>query len=462
MASASPPSASGDAGRIEGNETSSSAPQPPEMFLCPISREVMRDPVVLVETGQIYDRSNINEWFKKGNNTCPLSGTKLTNRRLAPLFAVRGAIQEWASSKGIEIPAPPQPSTLGTSIDPKESPIDQFGPLDDPCHCLSVVSSRGVSAYDVGALFVLVQERTLPQSYAALVLLREMTRHIDGQQLKRIRKEFNMDTLKGLVDCDSLQIPAARLLVQMKGVLHVPEMIPMLKIDDLDLRRQILTHVFEHAYRHRGRMMEVADAVEAMGVSQCTDIIQPLVQDSDEAANLSVTAHNGAALVLASLAYRKRYRSMVAETATPALVNLWKSSGDPGMKYPLAKAVQYLSEHARGRQAAQVAGAVSEFVRMLPPVNSEVDYSDFVFDDFFAFVTVPDTALKALFHLAQNPAARRQMIEGGVVTAVREMISSTQLSDDTKSKYAKKLLDILTTSPEFRLRRLMTSFYRGP
>lgn len=325
-----------------------------------------------------------------------------------------------------------------------------------------MVSSRGVSAYDVGALFVLVQERTLPQSYAALVLLREMTRHIDGQQLKRIRKELNMDILKGLVDNDSLQIPAARLLVQMKGVLHVPEMIPMLKIDDLDLQRQILTHVFEHAYRHRGRMMEVADAVEAMGVSQCTEIIQPLVQDDGGAANLSATAHNGAALVLASLAYRKRYRSMVAETATPALVNLWKSSGDPGMKYPLAKAVQYLSEHARGRQAAQVAGAVSEFVRMLPPVNPEVDYSDFVFDDFFAFVTVPDTALKALFHLAQNPAARRQMIEGGVVTAVREMISSTQLSDDTKSKYAKKLLEILTTSPEFRLRRLMTSFYRNP
>lgn len=95
---------------------------------------------------------------------------------------------------------------------------------------------------------------------------------------------------------------------------------------------------------------------------------------------------------------------------------------------------------------------------MLPPANNDVDYSDFVFDDFFAFVTVPDTALKALFYLGLNPAARRQMVEAGVVTAVREMVSSTQLSDDTKSKYAKKLLDVLTTSPEFRLRRLMTIY----
>lgn len=53
---------------------STSGPQPPDMFLCPISREVMRDPVVLVETGQMYDRSSISEWFKTGHSTCPLTG----------------------------------------------------------------------------------------------------------------------------------------------------------------------------------------------------------------------------------------------------------------------------------------------------------------------------------------------------------------------------------------------------
>ena len=34
----------------------------------------MSDPVVLVETGQIYDRASITEWFRTGNNTCPLTG----------------------------------------------------------------------------------------------------------------------------------------------------------------------------------------------------------------------------------------------------------------------------------------------------------------------------------------------------------------------------------------------------
>ena len=167
-------------------------------------------------------------------------------------------------------------------------------------------------------------------------------------------------------------------------------------------------------------------------------------------------AQAGAALVLACLAYRERLRPMLADRAVRALVHCLQHSSDPGMKYPIAKAVQYLCEHNHGRQAAQTAGAVPEFVRMLPPMNPDVDYSDFVFDDFFAFVTVPDTALKALYHLAQNPAARREMVEADVVSAVRQMISITQLSDDTKTKYAKKLLDTLTSSPEFQLRRFMS------
>lgn len=123
------------------------------------------------------------------------------------------------------------------------------------------------------------------------------------------------------------------------------------------------------------------------------------------------------------------------------------------MKYPLAKAVQYLCEVPAGRQIAQQNGVISLFCNMLPPLNHEVDYSDFIFDDFFAFVTVSDTALKGLFHLSYESDARREMVETGVISAVREMISSTQLSDDTKNKYAKKLLDVLTNSPEFRARR---------
>ena len=300
-------------------------------------------------------------------------------------------------------------------------------------------------------------ERVLPQSYAALVLLREMTRHIDGAQLKKVRKELNMDMVRELLHDRHLKIPAARLLVQIKGLLKVSELIHMLRMDDNDLRREILTIVRCFAYRHRNKMMEVADAVEVHGVEQTLAIVNPMLADISADA-LPGRALDGAALIIASLAFRSRSRFFVAERCIPGLARHWRRSDDPGIKYPIAKAIQYLCEDARGRNTAVSEGVVAEFIRMLPPLNHEVDYSDFVFDDFFAFVTVPDTALKALFYLSQHSTALRQMVESGVVPAVRDMISTTQLSDETKSKYAKRLLEVLSSSPEFRLRRLMTLY----
>jgi len=284
-----------------------------------------------------------------------------------------------------------------------------------------------------------------------------MTRHIDGSQLKKVRKELHMDAIRDLLNDQVLKIPAARLLVQIKGLLKMSELIQLLKMDDSDLRREIFTIIRNFAYRHRGKMMEVAEAVEHHGVEAILQIINPLITDPTME-SLSLRALDGGALVVASIAFRTRHRLFVAERCIPGLARHWRRTEDPGIKYPIAKAIQYLCEDGRGRNVAVAEGVVAEFIRMLPPVNHDVDYSDFVFDDFFAFVTVPDTALKALYYLSQNTTALRQMVEGGVVTAVRDMISTTQLSDDTKSKYAKKLLDILSNSPEFRLRRLMTLY----
>jgi hypothetical protein len=42
----------------------------PSFFKCPISLELMRDPVVLC-TGQSYKRSSIEPWLEAGNHTCP-------------------------------------------------------------------------------------------------------------------------------------------------------------------------------------------------------------------------------------------------------------------------------------------------------------------------------------------------------------------------------------------------------
>ena len=40
---------------------------------CPLSFVPLTDPVVLVETGDVYDRQTLSQWLKK-HDDCPLTG----------------------------------------------------------------------------------------------------------------------------------------------------------------------------------------------------------------------------------------------------------------------------------------------------------------------------------------------------------------------------------------------------
>ncbi|KAM1116302.1 hypothetical protein TB2_006722 [Malus domestica] len=84
----------------------------PPHFLCPISLEIMRDPVT-ISTGITYDRESIEQWwFTSKNNTCPVSKKSLSDvdADLTPNHTLRRIIQAWCtlnSSYGVElIPTP--------------------------------------------------------------------------------------------------------------------------------------------------------------------------------------------------------------------------------------------------------------------------------------------------------------------------------------------------------------------
>ena len=64
----------------------------PASFYCPISMELMADPV-MVATGHTYDRLCIERWLAAGNRTCPVTGMRLRHLELTPNFALRNAIQ---------------------------------------------------------------------------------------------------------------------------------------------------------------------------------------------------------------------------------------------------------------------------------------------------------------------------------------------------------------------------------
>uniref|UniRef100_K3ZDB1 RING-type E3 ubiquitin transferase n=1 Tax=Setaria italica TaxID=4555 RepID=K3ZDB1_SETIT len=77
-------------------------PSPPLDFRCPVSLELMSDPVV-ASSGQTYDRDSIARWFGSGKSTCPKTGQVLTNLELVPNKALKNLIARWCRENGIAV-----------------------------------------------------------------------------------------------------------------------------------------------------------------------------------------------------------------------------------------------------------------------------------------------------------------------------------------------------------------------
>ena len=63
-----------------------------KVLLCPISLELMTDPVVVVESGQCYERVAIEEWFRT-HDTDPVSNMRLASKKITSNHALRHAIE---------------------------------------------------------------------------------------------------------------------------------------------------------------------------------------------------------------------------------------------------------------------------------------------------------------------------------------------------------------------------------
>jgi hypothetical protein len=66
----------------------------PPSFICPITTEIMTDPVILVETGTTYDRASISQWLEK-HDSDPSTGLKIQSKEMIPVLALKNAIEEW-------------------------------------------------------------------------------------------------------------------------------------------------------------------------------------------------------------------------------------------------------------------------------------------------------------------------------------------------------------------------------
>ncbi|PIN01215.1 Ubiquitin--protein ligase [Handroanthus impetiginosus] len=110
------------------------AAQLPDDFRCPISLEIMSDPVIL-SSGHTFDRASIQRWLDAGHRTCPITKLPLPDPpSLIPNHALRSLISNYTL---VSLPKPqsypPNPQTLiqlllspSSQLEEKLNTLDQL------------------------------------------------------------------------------------------------------------------------------------------------------------------------------------------------------------------------------------------------------------------------------------------------------------------------------------------------
>jgi hypothetical protein len=66
----------------------------PEAFKCPITLSLLKEPYMLVETGQTYGKEAIETWLAD-HDTDPLTGKRINNKKITINFAIKSQVEEW-------------------------------------------------------------------------------------------------------------------------------------------------------------------------------------------------------------------------------------------------------------------------------------------------------------------------------------------------------------------------------
>ncbi|KAJ8761418.1 hypothetical protein K2173_001549 [Erythroxylum novogranatense] len=113
------------------------AAQFPDDFKCPISLEIMSDPVIL-SSGHTFDRASIQRWLDSGHRTCPITKLPLPDHpSLIPNHALRSLISNYtllSAPNFQQSPTKPQPSQSQTLVSTLVSTSSAF---DSKLHSLS-------------------------------------------------------------------------------------------------------------------------------------------------------------------------------------------------------------------------------------------------------------------------------------------------------------------------------------
>ena len=114
----------------EDIKSGSSSSSVPERFCCPLTLDIMEDPVQCKETGHNFEREAIFEWMWGGNATCPLTRKPLRPADLVENDELYNEISIWKQIRDMD--AKMAQITMGYSEEKEDTSEETFGSYTAP------------------------------------------------------------------------------------------------------------------------------------------------------------------------------------------------------------------------------------------------------------------------------------------------------------------------------------------
>ncbi|XP_054779547.1 putative E3 ubiquitin-protein ligase LIN-1 isoform X1 [Prosopis cineraria] len=149
---------------------------PPKDFVCPITSNLFDDPVTL-ETGQTYERKAIEEWFNRGNSTCPITRQKLQNTQLPKTnYVLKRLIASWKEQNPNSIPSPSPSDSLHAET---EVEIKSTMPSTSPNSVITQANVDGMIRELRHAINKLYMSEVLEESEMAVLQIEQLWKEVN-------------------------------------------------------------------------------------------------------------------------------------------------------------------------------------------------------------------------------------------------------------------------------------------
>ncbi|XP_078429333.1 U-box domain-containing protein 3-like isoform X2 [Wolffia australiana] len=397
----------------------------PPFFRCPLSSELMVDPVILA-SGQTFERSFIRKWLDGGLRICPVTRQPLAHADLVPNFTVKALIANWCEENAAWSE---RGSGERDEEDDRGSVAGKTHVSDEPYrgHSRSASASSASSALDSGRAEtqgwspVGFEERT-PSSTPRSRISEDVAGAADLCAVERLvddLRSWEEDQDRAAAAARELRLLARHSTENRVAIARCGAIGPLVAllggaggVGQEDAVTALLNLSIDE--RNKKAVAEAGAAEALVGVLRAG----------------SAVAKENAAATLASLAAMEELRAGIGRSAgaVQALVDLLGGAATLRGSKDAAAALFALSIAHENKARIVQAGAVAHLVRLLDPEGG-----------------MADKAVALLANLSAIGEGRTAVARAGGVTPIVELVETG--SDKAKENAAAVLLQLCMGSP---------------